>query len=70
MGVLLVKATDAGSIPVSELNWPRKADEVEQLSWRPIKAKNLLDRPPPKGISAGFSIEFAMVRSTSIPYFQ
>ena len=31
----------------------------------PIKPKNLLDRPWPQGAPAGFSIEFAMVRSSA-----
>jgi len=55
---------DAGSIPVSELNCPRKADEVEAAHRQPIKAKNLLDRPRQIGVPAGFSIWFARVRSS------
>jgi hypothetical protein len=59
MGVLLILASDADSIPKPELNWRQKADEVEQPFRLPIKAKNLLDRPRPQGAPAGFSIGFA-----------
>jgi hypothetical protein len=62
MGMHLVGASDAGSIPKQELNWRRKADEVEQPFRAPITAKNLLDRPRPQGAPADLSIEFAMVR--------
>ncbi len=64
MGVLLIVATDAGSIPKPELNPRRKADEVERSFRVPISPKKLLDRPPPNGIAAGFSIQFARVRSS------
>src|SRR5690606_22670000 len=47
-----------------ELNWPRKADEVEAAHRQPVRAKNLLDRPRPKGVPADFSIEFAPVSSS------
>ena len=63
MGVLLAVATDAGSVPFRELNWPRKADEVEAVFRLPISPKNLLDRPLPTGVTAGFSLRFALVRS-------
>jgi hypothetical protein len=39
MGVLLVGAPDAGSIPEPELNWRQKADEVERPFRAPIRAK-------------------------------
>jgi hypothetical protein len=68
--VLLVEEADAGSIPDSELNWPRNADEVGQPFRSPIRAKNLLDRPQPKGVAAGFSTQLATIRRASIPYFQ
>ncbi|WP_160803645.1 MULTISPECIES: hypothetical protein [Nitrosomonas] len=45
------------------MNWPRKADEVEAVFRLPISPKNLLDRPVPPGVPAGFSIQFAPVRS-------
>ena len=64
MGVLLVGASDVGSIPKPELNWRRKADEVERSFRAPIRAKNLLDRPRPQAVPAGFSIRFARVRSS------
>lgn len=51
-------------LPKRELKWRRKADEVEQPFRSPIRAKNMVDRPRPKGVPAGFSIEFAMVRSS------
>lgn len=50
--------------PNRELNWRRKADEVERPFRAPIRAKNLLDRPRRRGVQAGFSIEFARVRSS------
>jgi hypothetical protein len=56
--------TDAGSIPKPELNWRWKTDEVERPFRAPIRAKNLLDGPWPKGVLTGFSIEFAAVRSS------
>jgi len=46
------------------LNWRRKADEVERSFRAPIRAKNLLDRPRPQAVPAGFSIRFARVRSS------
>src|SRR5690606_10937691 len=50
--------------PNRELNWPQKANEVEAAYRRPIRAKNLLDRPWPMAVPAGFSIRFARVRSS------
>ena len=50
--------------PNRELNWPRKADEVERPFRAPINAKNPLDRPRPMAVPAGFSIRFARVRSS------
>jgi hypothetical protein len=46
------------------LNWRQKADEVERPFLAPIRAKNLLDRPRPRVVPAGFSIRFAPVRSS------
>jgi len=63
MGVLLVGAMGAGSISDSGIEPAPETDEFEQPSRSPITAKNLLDRPPLKGVPAGFSIEFARVRS-------
>jgi hypothetical protein len=63
MGVLLVEVTDAGSIPVSELNWHWKADEVEAAYRQPIRPKYLSDRPRTKGAPTDFSIQLALVRS-------
>ena len=50
--------------PNRELNWPQKANEVEAAYRRPIRAKNQLDRPWPMAVPAGFSIQFARVRSS------
>jgi hypothetical protein len=55
--------THAGSITKPELNWRRKADEVERSFRVPITAKNPLDRLRPIAVPAGFSIRFALVRS-------
>jgi hypothetical protein len=63
MGVLLAVATDAGSVPVSGIELATEADEVEAVFRLPISQKNLLDRPLPTGVPAGFSLRFALVRS-------
>jgi len=51
---------DTGSIRIWELNWHWNADGFDARSRRPAWLKNMLAGLHP----AGFSMEFAMVRSS------
>jgi len=73
MGVLLVGASDADSIPKPELNWRRKADEVERPFRAPVSPKTRLIVHGRRAYRQAFpsgSHGFAAARSASIPYFQ